>query len=151
MAGHRMAAPPSLVPRVMAAIADERPGGAWARPFLGWCGGRSLALAASAALLLFGGVLAVRTLPAGRVEVVFQLHAPAAHSVELVGSFTGWEAGVLQLEGPDATGHWTAKVRLPAGRHEYSFLVDGKEWVADPRAVITRPDGFGRRNAVMEI
>jgi 1,4-alpha-glucan branching enzyme len=83
--------------------------------------------------------------------VAFELHAPDARSVELVGSFNGWAVGEFRLDGPDATGHWSITVPLPEGRHEYQFLIDGKRWIADPKATIRRPDGFGRSNAVLEI
>ncbi|MEW6490696.1 MAG: isoamylase early set domain-containing protein [Thermodesulfobacteriota bacterium] len=84
-------------------------------------------------------------------SVTFELHAPGAREVELVGSFNGWRPGEIVLRGPDATGHWTATVRLPEGRHEYLYLVDGDQWVTDPRAVARRPDGFGRENAVIDL
>jgi len=83
--------------------------------------------------------------------VHFQIHAPGAHQVELLGDFNNWTPGTIQLRGPDASGHWTANIELPEGRHEYQFLVDGKTWVTDPRASTHRPDGFGRENAVVEV
>jgi hypothetical protein len=150
----RVSAPPHLVPTVMAAIEKERgaPGvRSWAVWLLRFREGGGVTWAAAALALIMAGWMGLRASSPARVEVVFQFHAPDARSVELVGNFTGWETGVIRLEGPDATGHWTARVKLPSGRHEYAFLVDGKEWIADPRAVITRPDGFGRRNAVMEL
>ena len=40
---------------------------------------------------------------------------------------------------------------LPAGQHEYMFVVDGERWVADPLAGRYVDDGFGagRQNAVL--
>lgn len=81
----------------------------------------------------------------------FELHAPGADRVELVGSFNDWKPGNIVLHGPDASGHWTADLTLPEGRYEYGFLVDGERWVADPNATIQRPDGFGRINTVIEV
>ena len=86
-----------------------------------------------------------------RVWVTFELHAPDAHSVELAGSFTDWTIDAIELTGPDATGNWSVDVPLSEGRHEYQFLVDGKEWITDPSAMTYREDGFGSRNAVMEL
>jgi len=85
------------------------------------------------------------------VTVHFELHAPGAGQVELLGTFNGWEAGDIVLTGPDASGHWTATVALPEGRHEYIFLVDGSRWIADPKAATVRPDGFGHMNAVIRV
>jgi hypothetical protein len=88
---------------------------------------------------------------AQEVLVHFQIHAPGAQRVELVGDFNGWTPGLIRLRGPDASGHWTADVELPEGRYEYQFLVNGKTWVTDPNATTHRPDGFGRANAVMDV
>lgn len=111
------------------------------------------ALAGAAAMLLISLFFGARPGKGGnhRITVHFEIHAPDAHSVELVGTFTDWRAGQLRLIGPDAAGHWTADVDLPAGRYEYGFLVDGKQWLADPAAEIRRSDGFGRENAVIEL
>jgi hypothetical protein len=86
-----------------------------------------------------------------RVLVHFQIHAPGAQQVELVGDFNNWSPGVIHLQGPDASGHWTANVDLPEGHYEYQFLVNGKTWVTDPNAIAHRPDGFGRENAVVDV
>lgn len=152
----RASAPPDFARRVMASLPKEPEsplagligrfwpeGGRWWLP----------ALAGAAAMLLI--VLSLQK-PAKRdgsetVSVHFELHAPAAQSVELLGDFTGWKTAAIQLAGPDATGHWTADVKLPAGRHEYIFLVDGRQWQTDPRAEIRRADGFGRENAVVDL
>ena len=111
------------------------------------------ALAGAAAMVAIMTLLAPRTAPPAdsRITVHFEIHAPAAQSVELVGTFTDWQAGRLRLAGPDASGHWTTEVDLPTGRYEYGFLVDGQHWVADPNADIRRDDGFGRENAVIEL
>ncbi len=110
------------------------------------------AVAGAAAMLLISTLLISRPpqVNSQRVAVHFEIHAPEAQRVELVGTFTEWQTGQIQLAGPDASGHWTAEVELPSGRHEYSFLVNGKQWVTDPRADIRRADGFGRENAVLE-
>ena len=107
-----------------------------------------LAAAAAAALVL------LRT-PAFRSgdleEAVFVFHAPEATRVELVGDFTAWRRERIPMRGPDADGYWSARVRLPAGRYEYQFLVEGERWVTDPLAVSRRPDGFGLQNAVVNL
>jgi hypothetical protein len=152
----RREAPPDFARRVMDALPLEPDvpahgslrqvwpeGGRWFLPALA---------GAAAALLLATFAFREAPLPsASQVTVHFEIHAPNAESVELVGTFTDWRAGQLRLEGPDASGHWTAAVELPEGRHEYGFLVDGQRWVADPRAEVRRADGFGRENAVIEL
>ena len=70
-------------------------------------------------------------------------HFPGARSVEVVGSFNDWQRGALALRDEDHDGIWHGAVVLPAGQHEYMFVVDGERWVADPLAGRYVDDGFG--------
>jgi 1,4-alpha-glucan branching enzyme len=106
---------------------------------------------AAAAAVLVGLLLIPHERGGGRREAVFVLRAPQATRVELVGDFTDWHRGRLPMRGPDADGRWTARVRLPAGRYEYLFLVEDEQWVSDPLAITHRPDGFGHQNAVVNL
>jgi len=78
-------------------------------------------------------------------------HFPGARSVEVVGSFNDWRRGALALRDEDNDGIWHGAVVLPAGQHEYMFVVDGERWVADPLAGRYVDDGFGagRQNALL--
>jgi hypothetical protein len=111
------------------------------------------AFAGAAAMFLVVFMLGHFKAPTEQMEVGFhfELHAPGAKRVELLGSFNSWETDDIVLTGPDASGHWTATVSLPEGSHEYIFLVDGERWIADPKAATHRPDGFGRVNSVIKI
>ena len=80
---------------------------------------------------------------ASRQLVQFRLAADAAN-VQLAGSFTNWEpAYQLNEIAPHA---WTVTVSLPQGVHDYAFIVDGKQWVADPYAP-SISDGFGGKTS----
>ena len=157
LAALRRPAPTDFVGRVMARLPDEPPARGWRTAWrrLWPEDGRWLAPAFAGALAaLVAALVSVYLLqpaPTDRVTVHFALHAPGARTVELLGDFTGWETGRIRLRGPDGSGHWTADVDLPAGRHEYIFLVDGRQWITDPGADVRRPDGFGRENAVMDL
>jgi len=70
-------------------------------------------------------------------------HFPGATSVEVVGSFNNWSRGTLHLNDDDHDGIWHGAVVLPAGAHEYMFVVDGERWVPDPLAGRYVDDGFG--------
>jgi 1,4-alpha-glucan branching enzyme len=71
-------------------------------------------------------------------------------SVALAGDFNGWDPIRTPLE-QTSSGAWTVTIPLEPGRYEYMFVVDGKEWIADPFAVEQSDDGFGSRNAVLDV
>lgn len=65
--------------------------------------------------------------------VRFVLADTRARTVTLVGDFNAWARRATPLTNAKR-GVWTAQVALPAGRHQYAFVVDGKRWVVDPAA-----------------
>jgi hypothetical protein len=77
------------------------------------------------------------------VFVQFRLDAMASR-VQLAGSFTNWEPRYELRQ--SAPGVWTITVPLTQGVHDYSFVVDGQQWVADPHAPQIG-DGFGGTNS----
>lgn len=99
-----------------------------------------LLLALPVAKARFAGDAVASTSP---VYVQFQLHAEGAHRVALAGSFTSWEPSVaLQEVQP---GVWTAVVAVQPGVHDYTFLVDERDWTVDPYSPQV-DDAFGGRN-----
>lgn len=84
----------------------------------------------------------------GAIPHRFEIDAPEARRVCLVGDFNGWTICEVPLLRDEARGTWSIQVELPPGRHEYMFVVDDG-WVTDPAAPLTIDDGFGRRNAVI--
>lgn len=151
---HRTKAPEGFAEGVMDALPAWRktrqPG--W------WCRQRqwmipALGGATAMLVIMLGLARFQRGTPAGgqMISFHFELHAPGADHVELLGTFNHWKMGDIVLDGPDASGHWTATVELPEGRHEYIFLVDGERWMADPKAATLRPDGFGHVNTVIQV
>ncbi len=79
----------------------------------------------------------------------FVARFPGARSVQVVGSFNDWRTGTILLEDRDHDGVWRAVVVLPAGMHEYMFVVDGERWVPDYSANRFVEDDFGRENSVV--
>ena len=84
------------------------------------------------------------------VSVRLVLHAPTAGQVQVAGTFNDWTPQAAPMrQGADGTWHTT--VLLPRGRHEYMFVIDGNQWVADPTAELSAPDDFGQANAILDV
>lgn len=81
--------------------------------------------------------------------VRFVLTDSRAHTVSLVGDFNAWAKRATPLS-PVKPGIWSTQVALPAGRHEYAFLVDGKRWVADPESEHLADD-FNTQSSVITV
>jgi 1,4-alpha-glucan branching enzyme len=75
---------------------------------------------------------------------------PGARVVQAAGDFNGWNPSRTPLE-QTADGAWTVTLPLEPGRYEYQFVVDGERWIGDPFAVEQSNDGFGSRNAVLDV
>ncbi|MDQ3998350.1 MAG: isoamylase early set domain-containing protein [Gemmatimonadota bacterium] len=84
-----------------------------------------------------------------RDGVKFVLVAPQAARVSLVGDFNRWDPAATPMERTPTGGTWSVVVPLSAGRHEYAFVVDGKQWLPDPSAPLAPVDGFGAPNSVV--
>ena len=85
-----------------------------------------------------------------RVFVRLVLLQPGARSVSVAGDFNGWNPAQTPLERSDG-GMWTATIPLKPGRYQYMFVIDGKQWIADPLAPEEATDGFGAQNAVLDV
>lgn len=78
---------------------------------------------------------------------IFSLYAPEAARVSLAGDFNAWSPDDCPLE-KSSEGTWERAVVLPAGRHEYKFVVDG-QWQDDPRCAERAPNPYGGENCVV--
>jgi len=85
-----------------------------------------------------------------KVFVRLVLLQPGAHSVSVAGDFNGWNPAHTPLERSEG-GMWTATIPLKPGRYQYMFVIDGKQWIADPLAAEEETDGFGAQNAVLDV
>ena len=88
--------------------------------------------------------------PEPKVFVRLVLLQPGAQSVSVAGDFNGWNPGQTKLERSEG-GVWTATIPLKPGRYQYMFVIDGKQWIADPLAGEASGDGFGSENAVLDV
>ena len=86
---------------------------------------------------------------ANLIPVTFSLSYPKAKSVSLIGSFNQWNPAGHKMHQVGDQNTWVLELRLPEGRHEYAFLVDGKIVVPDQSSPFYQSDGFGNRNSVL--
>jgi len=86
-----------------------------------------------------------------RVPVQFVFIAPGARSVTVAGDFNRWDARNLRMVRVSPDGLWSLTVALHRGSHNYSFVVDGNQWVPDPSAPLAPDDGFGLRSSVVVV
>jgi hypothetical protein len=118
---------------------------------------RLVGSAAVAALIVFFAFTFIfntpDTLSIYSVEVQFSLKISdsKAHTVAIAGDFNDWSPQANLLEDTEGDGIWTATLDLEPGRYEYMFVLDGEKWFADPNALRYVKDGFGNKNAILEI
>jgi hypothetical protein len=86
----------------------------------------------------------------GAKTVTLSFYAPAAKTVSLAGDFNKWsvDKGTMKRR---SDGTWVLEIPLKPGLYHYMFVVNGDDWVTDPRAESYRDDGFGNRNAILRI
>ena len=83
------------------------------------------------------------------IRLVYVPRDPDVIQVAIAGTFNGWNPEGITME--RAGDVWTAQLILPPGTYEYMFIENGENWVTDPLALQTRDDGFGRKNAVLDV
>ena len=82
-------------------------------------------------------------------RIRFRFTSSRAKTVMLAGDFNNWSTASHPMKrGRDQV--WTAEVDLPPGRHEYKFVVDGKEWWNDPEAPKV-PNIWGTENSYVDL
>lgn len=83
------------------------------------------------------------------VRLVYAPVQPDVSRVRVAGSFNDWNPDRTPMHLED--GRWVAALVLPPDSYEYMFVIDDDTWVTDPLALTTRDDGFGSKNAVLEL
>ena len=113
------------------------------------------ALAASVVAVATLGILRGRhqgpAAEVGHEPVQFVLVAPAAKSVAVVGDFNDWGLNDSALVATNHEGVWSVTAPVPTGVHRYMYVVNGKDWVADPSAPRSAGDDFGMPSSVLVV
>lgn len=83
-----------------------------------------------------------------KIDLVFYSPSKSFRTVAVAGEFSDWDCLQMDEVKDDC---WRITLKVKPGKYQYSFLVDGKEWVADPNSLRQIPDGFGRFNSVLVV
>lgn len=82
-------------------------------------------------------------------EVVFSVAAPNAKEVFVVGDFNNWQldnAGCMEM----TEGLWSKRMKLPAGRYHYRFVIDGV-WTEDANNPCKETNPYGSVDSLIDI
>jgi hypothetical protein len=91
-----------------------------------------------------------KTAGSGGKRVQFQVTAEPGSDVFVAGSFNNWDATQYRMRDNPGSGHCKTSVVLPAGRHEYKFVVNGT-WCNDPDCLESVPNMSGSMNSVLTV
>ncbi len=86
----------------------------------------------------------------GRIQHVFEVKLDRqVESVNLAGTFNNWDRAATAMERQPDGYTWRISMRLPTGKHLYKFVLNGSEWITDPKAKRNEDDGGGNINSVL--
>jgi hypothetical protein len=141
--------PPGLAERIAARLSTRVPVRPKVQPY-------RIGVPVAAALLIALAIgLLLPRLGRGANETIvvrFELQAPEARDVAVVGDWNRWDPESQKLEDPDGDGVWEVEIPLKRGEElKYQFLIDGQNWIPDPEAPLQVEDGFGGINSVLQI
>ncbi len=82
-------------------------------------------------------------------EVEFTFCASGAKKICIAGTFNAWNTKSMPMKkGKDGT--WRVTIKLPLGRYEYKYFVDGV-WAENPPGADMAPNSFGTYNCVISV
>jgi len=82
-----------------------------------------------------------------RASIEFVYRGAPGQQVFVAGTFNGWNPQKHQLQ-EISPGEYVRRLRLPPGRHEYKYIVDGV-WVPDTENPDSVSNVHGTRNSVV--
>jgi len=83
-------------------------------------------------------------------EVNFEIEAPNAKDIYIVGDFNHWTKTDENKLDKFADGRWKKKLDLSPGRYKYKFIVDG-EWTLDTKNAEREQNTFGTFDSVLKL
>lgn len=110
--------------------------------------GRLVPATAMATVVLVAGLLFLQKNKPSEVVITFKIAMPDAQAVTLAGDFNGWDTESLKLK--KQNGSWEIKLPLSPGRYQYAFVIDGRNWIPDPRTKNYVDSGYGMKNSILD-
>ncbi len=84
-----------------------------------------------------------------KVTLKFTPPISGVKSVSVAGTFNNWNPNANPMSDDDGDGTWEITLYLPPGEYQYKFVVNGEQWLPDPKAEKFVDDGFGGKNSVL--
>ena len=79
--------------------------------------------------------------------ITFQFHNHGAGTVTLAGTFNNWNPTLTPMR-EITEGIWQVSMPLPsAGTYQYKYVLDGSQWVTDPRNLYREPNEYNDFNS----
>ena len=83
-------------------------------------------------------------------EMLFNIAAPTAREIYLVGDFNHWKINDSSRLSRIDDGRWEKKIGLTPGRYKYKFVVDG-EWMLDTENNNREQNSFGTFDSIINL
>jgi 1,4-alpha-glucan branching enzyme len=90
-----------------------------------------------------------KSAPNEKKKIEFTFKSAPGREVFIAGTFNAWDPSKTKLTERDA-GLYRVSIKLPPGRHEYKFVVDGC-WQTDPENPSGLLNDFGDLNSVITV
>ena len=83
-------------------------------------------------------------------RVRFEVAAQPGSRVYVAGTFNHWDPTATPMKRDAGSGRFQTALRVPAGTHEYRFVVDGV-WSSDPKCTDWVANDCGSLNSVLHV
>jgi len=115
------------------------------KPFLQPMGIAASALAAAVILL---AIFVTRPTP-GPAAYRFVIYRPDVSQVEITGTFTDWKRIPMRKVG--ASGYWETSLDVAEGEHRFTYILEGRQAIADPTIPAREFDDLGGENSIFHV
>ena len=127
---------------------EVKPQHDWKRflqPFL-----QPMGMAASvlAAAVIFLAIFMTRPTP-GPAAYRFVIYRPDVSQVEITGTFTDWKRIPMRKVG--ASGYWETSLDIAEGEHRFTYILEGRQAIADPTIPAREFDDLGGENSIFHV